>query len=101
MTALLALFLQDDSPVTAAVSGGTASGILEMVRNSGPIAFCVLVILLLASIYSWGIILSKWWSFRSADAQSGRFLRAFRKSGRLSEIAAISDQFRPSPLVNI
>ncbi|HXB61765.1 MAG TPA: MotA/TolQ/ExbB proton channel family protein [Acidobacteriaceae bacterium] len=101
MTALLALFLQDDSPLAAPVTGGTASGILEMVRNSGPIAFCVLVILLLASFYSWGIILGKWLSFRRAEAQSGRFLRAFRKSGRLSEIAAISDQFRPSPLVNV
>ena len=101
MTALLALFLQDDSPITAPVTGGTASGILEMVRNSGPIAFCVLILLLLASIFSWSIILSKWTGFGRAQSQSTRFLRAFRKSGRLSEIATVADQFRPSPLVNI
>ena len=38
---------------------------------------------------------------RSARTQSARFLRAFRKSGRLSEIAAVSDQFKPSPLVGV
>jgi len=101
MTALLALFLQDDSPITAPVTGGTLSGIWEMVRNSGPIAFCVLIILLLASVFSWSIILSKWTGFGRAQSQSTRFLRAFRKSGRLSEIASVSDQFRPSPLVNV
>jgi len=101
MTALLALFLQDDSPITAPVTGGTLSGIWEMVRNSGPIAFCVLIILLLASVFSWSIILSKWTGFGRAQSQSTRFLRAFRKSGRLSEIATVADQFRPSPLVNI
>ncbi len=74
MTALLALFLQDDSPIAAPVTGGTASGILEMVRNSGPIAFCVLIILLLASIYSWSIILSKWLGFSRAR---GAVQRAF------------------------
>jgi biopolymer transport protein TolQ len=102
MMSLLALFLQDDSPLAAApASGGTLSGILEMVRNSGPIAFAVLILLLLASIFSWSIILSKWTSFKRAQAQSVRFLRAFRKSGRLNEIATVADQFRPSPLVNV
>jgi len=101
MTPLLALLFQDDTPLAAPVSGGTFSGILEMVRNSGPIAFAVLIILLLASIFSWSIILSKWSGFGKARAQSTRFLRAFRKSGRLSEIATVAEQFRPSPLVNI
>ena len=46
-------------------------------------------------------MISKWRAFRAADTQSRRFLRAFRKSGRLSEIAAVADQFRPSPLVAV
>ena len=33
--------------------------------------------------------------------QSGRFLRAFRKAQRLQDIAAVADQFRPSPLVGV
>ena len=97
---LLALFLfQDEAAAPAPASGGGA--IMEMVRNSGPVAFTVLILLLLASIFSWAIMLSKWRSFSRAKKQSQNFLRAFRKSGRLSEIATLSDQFRPSPLVNV
>ncbi|HTR67472.1 MAG TPA: MotA/TolQ/ExbB proton channel family protein, partial [Terriglobales bacterium] len=36
-----------------------------------------------------------------ARVQSGRFLRAFRKAQRLQDIAAVAEQFRPSPLVGV
>jgi biopolymer transport protein TolQ len=104
MTVLtLALFLQDATPdqlgppPVAAHSGA----LTEMLHNSGPTALTVLGILLLASIFSWAIMLSKWRSFGAANKQNRRFVRAFRKSGRLSEIAAVADQFRPSPLVTV
>src|SRR5258707_9962752 len=72
-----------------------------MIHNSGPVAFAVLVILLLASIFSWAIMISKWSRFGRAHTQSLRFIRAFRKSTRLSEIAAVAEQFKPSPLVAV
>jgi biopolymer transport protein TolQ len=98
-TFALALLQEDASnPAPVAANG---SAIVEMVHNSGPIAFAVLIILLLASIYSWTIMLSKWSSFRRAQMQGQRFVRAFRKSSRLSEIAAVAEQFRPSPLVSV
>ena len=87
-----------DEPGPAAVNS-TALG--EMLHNLGTVAFVVLVVLLLLSIFSWMIMLSKWMSFGAARKQSARFLRAFRRSGKLSEIAALSDQFRPSPLVPV
>ena len=97
--ALVLCFFQEDAtaPPVAASSGA----IMEMVRNSGPIAFAVLVILLIASICSWAIMLSKWRRFSRARKQSQGFLRSFRKSGRLSEIAAIVGNFQPSPLVSV
>lgn len=72
-----------------------------MLHNSGPMAFTVLVLLLAMSVFSWAIMISKWRAFAAAQAQGRRFVRAFRKSGRLSEIAAVADQFRPSPLVAV
>ncbi len=94
----LALYLfQDDSAATPAAANGSA--LVEMIHNSGPVAFAVLVLLLIASIFSWAVMLSKWSSFRRAQTQSQRFLRAFRKSSRLSEIASVAEQFKPSPLV--
>jgi biopolymer transport protein TolQ len=72
-----------------------------MIHNSGPVAFAVLVLLLLASILSWTIMLSKWRNFSKAQLQGQRFIRAFRKSTRLSEIASVAEQFKPSPLVAV
>ena len=97
----LALRLFQDDAAAPQPAAGNSSALLEMVHNSGPVAFAVLIILLLASIFSWTIMLSKWSSFRKAQAQSQRFVRAFRKSSRLSEIAAVADQFKPSPLVAV
>jgi biopolymer transport protein TolQ len=95
----LALLQEDVSnPAPAAANG---SALMEMVHNSGPVAFTVLVILLIASIFSWAIMLSKWKSFSRAQMQGQRFVRAFRKSSRLSEIASVSEQFKPSPLVAV
>ena len=82
----------------ALVIGGE---ILDLVGETGPVAKTVLVLLLAFSLLSWAIILSKWSVLRRARVQSGRFLRAFRKAQRLQDIAAVADQFRPSPLVGV
>jgi biopolymer transport protein TolQ len=97
------LFLQADDAATPVVHSVTSgmSAVLDMVRNSGPIAIAVLVLLLIASLYSWAVILGKASLFRRARTQSRRFMRAFRKASRLQEIAAVSEQFKPSPLVAI
>src|SRR5436305_9178016 len=74
----------------------------NLIAQTGPVAKIVLVILLFFSILSWSIILSKWSKFRRMRAQSGRFLRAFRKAaGRLQDVSAVSEQFKPSPLVSV
>jgi len=75
--------------------------ILDMVSQSGPVAKFVLLALLAFSLVSWAIILSKWGRLQRARIQSGRFVRAFRKSQRLQDISAVAEQFRPSPLVGV
>jgi biopolymer transport protein TolQ len=97
------LILQTDdgaAPVPHSPFYGTGA-IFDMVRNSGPVAIAVLVVLLIASLYSWAVILGKSTAFRRARSQSRRFVRAFRKASRLQEIAAVSEQFKPSPLVSV
>jgi len=97
----LAMYLFQDDAAAPPPVGASGGALVEMVRNSGPVALAVLVVLLAASIFSWAIMLSKWRRFRRARSQSQRFLRAFRKTGRLSEIAAVAEQFQPSPLVAV
>src|SRR5437764_2703244 len=75
--------------------------ILDMVSNTGAVAKLVLLTLLIFSLISWAIILTKWRLLRRARVQSGRFVRAFRKAQRLQDVAAVAEQFRPSPLVGV
>ena len=75
--------------------------IVDLVRETGAVAQVVLLLLLAFSLISWAIILSKWSTIRRARVQSGRFLRAFRRAQRLQDINAVSEQFRPSPLVGV
>jgi biopolymer transport protein TolQ len=86
------------APVLASFVGGE---IFNLIRQTGAVAQVVLVILLIFSIMSWSVILTKWSSIKRARAQSGRFLRAFRKAQRLQDVAAVSEQFKPSPLVAV
>ena len=85
----------------AANPGARSGALADMLHNSGPTALTVLALLLITSIFSWAIMISKWRSFREAAVQNRKFVRAFRKSGRLSEVAAVAEQFRPSPLVAV
>src|ERR1700691_1566542 len=75
--------------------------ILDLLSSTGPVAKFVLLTLLAFSLISWAIILTKWSLLRRARLQSGRFLRAFRKAQRMQDVAAVADQFRPSPLVGV
>jgi biopolymer transport protein TolQ len=75
--------------------------VVDMISQTGPVAKIVLLILLLFSMLSWAIIVSKWGVFKRANVQSLRFLRAFRKSGRMQDVAAVAEQFKPSPLVSV
>ena len=85
-------------PLPAVFVGGE---IVDMLSNTGAVAKLVLLVLLAFSLVSWSIILTKWSLLRRARAQSGRFIRAFRKAQRLQDIAAVADQFKPSPLVGV
>jgi biopolymer transport protein TolQ len=85
-------------PLLAVFVGGE---IVDMLSTSGPVAKLVLLVLLAFSLISWAIILTKWSLLRRAKAQSGRFVRAFRKAQRLQDIVAVADQFKPSPLVGV
>ena len=98
----MAFILQADG---GAGSGATPSqgfgALAEMMSNMGPVAIFVLAVLLLASFYSWTVILGKMSTFRKATAQSKRFVRAFRKAGRLQEIAAVAADYSASPLAQV
>ncbi len=102
LAASMFALVQDESAGSAPLAPAAHTSALgDILHNSGPVAFAVLIFLAAASIFSWTIMLSKYRSFGRARKQSSGFLRAFRNSGRLSEIASIAEQFKPSPLVAV
>ncbi len=78
--ALALLLFQDDAAAAPPVASNS-SALAEMIHNSGPVAFTVLVILLIASIFSWTIMISKWTYFRRAQLQGTRFRPGFPEVG--------------------
>jgi biopolymer transport protein TolQ len=95
----LALALQVQG--AAAPEGASRSSVLRLVLEASPIAKFVLLVLLVFSVVSWGVILYKLWTFRRAARQSATFLDVFRKSSKFSEVHAVCKTLSDSPLVGI
>ena len=104
LTAAFLLLLQSDSGAAPASDASIAHGpaaLIQLLHNIGPVAMSVLVLLLLASLYSWTIILGKMSLFGRATRESRRFLRAFRKATRLQEVSTIAADCKFSPLAQV
>jgi biopolymer transport protein TolQ len=72
-----------------------------LIKDAGPLPKTVMGLLLLLSILSWAVILSKWSAFGGARRANRQFLRAFRKASAFEPVALASTQFRGSPLVAV
>lgn len=87
---------------TAAPEPGTGGvDFVNLIANGTWLAKSVLLILLLFSAVSWGIILYKIWQYRRAARDTGTFLQVFRKSTKFSEVQSITASVPASPLVGI
>jgi biopolymer transport protein TolQ len=67
----------------------------------GPMARAILAILVFFSLGSWAVMIGKLVQLRRADQQSEKFLEAFHRSQRFSEVNAQAGKLRASPLVGI
>ena len=81
----------------------TSSGLnpFDIVLDSGPVFIAVLLILFAFSLVSWAIIFSKWTTLRKAESHTETFLEIFRRSKKFSEVHAVCNQLRTSPLVGL
>ena len=74
---------------------------IEIVTHSGPVVTGVLLLLVLASVVSWGIILRKWLHLRKAQEQSVKFLETFWQSKRLDSIYQSAERLDASPISQV
>lgn len=103
MILIAAILLQQslDAIPAPATAAQASSALWEMVMASGPVAQAVLVLLLIASLYSWTVILGKFFLFRRAAKASRHFLVGFRTASRLQEMAVLAEQCKASPLAPV
>src|SRR2546425_2788181 len=90
---VLALQVQDGAaPVT---SGSRV--LIDIVTKATVINQAVLAILIVISVASWAIILSKSFAYSRVAKQTSQFLEAFRKSSKFSEVQAVCPTLPASP----
>ncbi len=75
--------------------------ILEMVSRSTPVAKAVLLLLLVFSVVSWSIILTKFFIYRRARKEDQTFLKIFSKSDSLTNIYNFCKEMKFSPIARI
>lgn len=92
------LALQAQGAPTAGTGG---INFLELIANAPWFSKSILLVLLLFSAVSWGIILFKTWQYRNASRNTTMFLQVFRKSTKFSEVQAVCSSVSDSPLVGI
>jgi biopolymer transport protein TolQ len=102
IAAFVYILQSDSGAVPAAPTSMTGFGALaNMIGTIGVIAAGVLILLLIASLYSWTVIFGKISTFKRATNDSRRFVKAFRKTTRLHEIATLTSECSASPLAQV
>lgn len=85
----------------AAAEPSGALSMLQLLAQTGPFARAILVILVLFSVASWGVILSKGLLLRKIRKESETFWRIFRKAQTLSEVRTAVETLNFTPLVPV
>ncbi len=98
---VVALLIQAQGGATTEGSGVSSTSVVRLVAESSPVSKAVLLLLLLLSIISWGIILYKLWMYRAAEKHSAQFVDVFRRSNKFSEVQAVCRSLGNSPLVGL
>jgi len=75
--------------------------LLDMAQRMDALEGAVVGLLICFSLFSWAVILGKWSTLRGARRDNARFLRAFRKAKGMEAVVAVSEKYRPSPLVGV
>jgi biopolymer transport protein TolQ len=93
------LALQD--PAVGSPEATSSIDILSLVLEGSLVGQFVLLVLLLFSAVSWGIIVYKHLQLKRAARQTAAFLDAFRRSSKFSEVQAVCSTLGATPLVGL
>ena len=83
------------------LEGAIPTSPIELVTHATTLTQAVLVLLLVLSLLSWGIMLAKWWELRSTAAASRTFTNEFTRATRLEQVRSLSKRTPPSPFTRV
>ena len=75
--------------------------VVEILRHASPVTYAILGILLVFSLWSWGIILSKALLLGKINKEADQFWRIFRRGKNVSEISTALEALHFTPLVQV
>ncbi|MCB0359310.1 MAG: protein TolQ [Bdellovibrionales bacterium] len=75
--------------------------VINLVLGSGAVVQGVLILLLIMSIATWGIVIGKSLQFRTAKRQTSKFSDVFWGSRNLSQISEASHRMKASPVAMV
>jgi biopolymer transport protein TolQ len=97
---ILVLAVQNQAP-TGPAPASQSTDIVSLILHASIVVQLVLLVLVVFSATSWGIILYKQRQLKRASTETRAFLDVFRKSSRFSEVQAVCASVAASPLVGL
>jgi biopolymer transport protein ExbB len=93
---------EDKAPKTIENHGGKLTPV-SMFMDSEPVVKVVMIGLLLASVFSWVLLITKMIEFGGLNRKSDRFVEAFRGAKSINDMGriAISEEFEGNPLADM
>ena len=88
----------DWNPLVANAQG---FDVWSLVMQAGPMGKFVLLVLVLFSIASWGIVAERWRRFRRAERETDQFLDRFHEGGGLAAIQDDTSELKGSPVAEV
>lgn len=90
---------------TALLQLGTASEIpdspIALILHGDWITRSVLLVLVVLSLLSWGIMLAKWRAFRVAERNGRAFVADFERARDLDEAMSLAHRAKPNPFTSV
>ncbi|HVG22360.1 MAG TPA: MotA/TolQ/ExbB proton channel family protein [Blastocatellia bacterium] len=78
-----------------------SSALSELLLRASPVAKFVLIVLLLFSVYSWAIIITKWLWLRGAENATNHFMSRFHGGAKLTDLYSAKESSDESPLARV
>jgi biopolymer transport protein TolQ len=72
-----------------------------MVLSSDAVTRVVLIVLAVLSLFSWTIMLAKWWEFRALEKASARLVEDVSRATKFEQAAAFARRSTPSPFTRV